>query len=96
MKIRELAAATRDLEQALDHYAAINPDLAAAMLHEVRLAQAMIARFPHAWHPLGSKLRRYALHRYPYSIIYRASPSEILIVAYAHFRRQPGYWRQRT
>lgn len=70
MKIRELAAATLDLEQALDHYAAINPDLAAAMLHEVRLAQAMIARFPHAWHPLGSKLRRYALHRYPYSIIY--------------------------
>lgn len=96
MKIRELAAATGDLEEALDHYAEINPDLAAAMLREVRLAKAMISRFPHAWHPLGSKLRRYALHRYPYFIIYRANQTEILIVAYAHFRRQPGYWQKRT
>ncbi|TCS71774.1 hypothetical protein EDC61_108117 [Sulfuritortus calidifontis] len=55
MKIRELAAATRDLEEALDHYAEINPDLAAAMLHEVRLAKAMISRFPHAWHPLAGR-----------------------------------------
>ena len=95
MKIRELAAAERDLEDALTHYADISPDFASALLHEVILAKKMIAEFPHAWHPLGRNLRRYALHRYPYSIIYRPGADEILIVAYAHFRREPDYWRSR-
>jgi hypothetical protein len=33
--------------------------------------------------------------RFPYSIIYRQDPGGIVIVAIAHQRRTPGYWRRR-
>jgi hypothetical protein len=39
--------------------------------------------------------RRILLDRFPYSVIYRASADEILIIAVAHLRRRPGYWRHR-
>lgn len=32
---------------------------------------------------------------FPFSIIYRASESELLIVAIAPHRKRPGYWAQR-
>ncbi|MBP6505819.1 MAG: type II toxin-antitoxin system RelE/ParE family toxin, partial [Rhodoferax sp.] len=49
-------------------------------------------------HPrLGSRwtggLRRLPLRRFPYSIIYADSESEVRIVALAHQSRRPGYWR---
>jgi hypothetical protein len=36
-----------------------------------------------------------ALHRYPFSIIYRIEVERVLIVAVAHERRRPGYWKTR-
>jgi toxin ParE1/3/4 len=40
---------------------------------------------------------RYAgVKRYPYSLIYRQQPDQILIVALAHSSRSAGYWRGRT
>ena len=40
--------------------------------------------------------RRLPLRRFPYSIVYHLSGEEIRIVAMAHQRRKPGYWRGRT
>lgn len=96
MIVRQLPGATADLDEALDFYARISPSLVEALLDEVIAAQRRIAGFPQAWHPLGAKgLRRFVLGRFPYAIIFRAKPDEILIVAYAHTRRLPGYWRSR-
>ena len=39
--------------------------------------------------------RRHIFRRFPYSIIYRATADEILILAVAHHRRRPGYWANR-
>jgi toxin ParE1/3/4 len=33
--------------------------------------------------------------RFPYLLIYRDEPKQILLVAVAHGARRPGYWRQR-
>jgi hypothetical protein len=35
------------------------------------------------------------LHRYPFSVVYRNLPSEVQIIAVAHAKRRPGYWRVR-
>jgi hypothetical protein len=35
------------------------------------------------------------MSRLPYSIIYTEEPSEIFIVAFAHHKRKPGYWKRR-
>jgi hypothetical protein len=40
--------------------------------------------------------RRLALRRFPFGLVYRVSSSMVQIVAVAHQRRRPGYWRQRA
>lgn len=95
MRFRQLRGANRDLDEALVHYARIHPTLAQSLADEVSVARQRIAEQPDAWHPLGAGLRRYVLRRFPYAIIYRGGPEEIVIVAYAHQRRRPGYWRSR-
>lgn len=37
--------------------------------------------------------RRLLLTRFPYQIVYRFRQGEIIIVAIAHLRRLPGYWK---
>jgi len=39
--------------------------------------------------------RRILLRRYPYSIVLFERKDEIVIVAFAHHSRRPGYWRLR-
>lgn len=70
------------------------------------LGESFVAEFNHAVellreHPkLGAKwrgvLRRLRLRRFPYSILYHESESELRIVAVAHQSRRPGYWRGRV
>ena len=40
--------------------------------------------------------RRYVLQRFPYYVVFTILPDELLIVAVAHARRDPGYWLGRT
>lgn len=39
--------------------------------------------------------RRVLLRRFPYSIVFYERKEEIVIVAFAHSSRRPGYWRSR-
>lgn len=40
--------------------------------------------------------RRILLHGFPYQIVYRLRPAEIVIVGVAHMKRRPGYWKKRS
>ncbi len=39
--------------------------------------------------------RKFRVPRFPYNIVYRVRESDIYVVAVAHTRRRPGYWRDR-
>jgi len=39
--------------------------------------------------------RRILLRRFPYQIVYRLKPDGIVVVAVAHLKRRPGYWKSR-
>ena len=95
MRVRELTAAVADLDEALTYYGGVRAELVTALLDEVEAGKKAIVRFPLAWKPLPGGLRSYALHRFPYAVIYWPGQEEILILAYAHVRRRPGYWRDR-
>jgi tRNA(Ile)-lysidine synthase TilS/MesJ len=42
-------------------------------------------------------VKRWLCERFPYAVIYRiASDGSIRVLAVAHHRRRPGYWRART
>ncbi len=40
--------------------------------------------------------RRALVARFPYQVVYRIRPTEIVIVAVAHLKRRPGYWKNRA
>ena len=39
--------------------------------------------------------RRHLVKGFPFRVVYRASDSELLVIAVAHHGRQPGYWSGR-
>lgn len=59
--------------------------------HGIESISAAPERFPLFVH--GT--RRYLFQRFPFQIVYRLTNSLIEIVAVAHGRRRPGYWRSR-
>jgi plasmid stabilization system protein ParE len=54
-----------------------------------------LPEFPNSGRPFGHRLRRVLVSGFPFSLLYRVEPERILIVAVAHLRRHPGYWRLR-
>lgn len=40
-------------------------------------------------------VRRFAVARFPYHVVYLEGPAGIRILAVAHDRRRPGYWKNR-
>ena len=40
-------------------------------------------------------VKRLLLRRFPYAVIVRESTAEVIVVAFAHTARRPGYWRGR-
>jgi plasmid stabilization system protein ParE len=95
MKFRLLAGASIDVDDALAHYGAISPVLVSAFLEELAVARSRIEEQPQAWRLVGTQTRSFPLRRFPYAVIYQKREAEIVIAAIAHFRRRPGYWRQR-
>jgi plasmid stabilization system protein ParE len=95
MKWRVERAAQLELEEAAAWYEAQRKGLSAEFLDEFERGVGRVAEFPLAWKSVGSRTRQYRFNRFPYGIIYQVREDEILIVAVAHLRRRPGYWRDR-
>lgn len=62
----------------------------------VRKAERQIQRFPLSGTKFGRGTRRLVMARFPYSLIYLVGPDRFFVVAFAHAKRSPGYWRDRV
>ena len=51
------------------------------------------ARIPQV--PASLPVRRLPVKRFPYHVVYLETPAAIRILAVAHDRRKPGYWKSR-
>jgi len=69
--------------------------LGASFTSEVQRTVTLIREHPDSGSPLGQKVRKVLVRRFPYSVIYRHHAGQIFILAVAHQRRRPGYWRHR-
>jgi plasmid stabilization system protein ParE len=68
---------------------------AVAYLAELDMAVEAIAENPEMWPQYVHGTRRYILHRFPFYLVYRETGSRVEIIAVAHGRRKPGYWKNR-
>ena len=65
-------------------------------LSVVEHALKFIVESPNTCPILEGELRRRLLRRFPFGILFRVEPGEIVVTAVAHLRRKPGYWKKRT
>jgi len=93
----ELApAAEGDVGDAFLWYRARNALIADAFRAEVFDTIDRIAELPLAKSADEEGNRKRVLHRFPYSVIYEVIGSTVTILAVAHHRREPGYWRPKV
>jgi plasmid stabilization system protein ParE len=56
---------------------------------------ALIAERPEIGTLISGSTRRVVVSRFPYQVVYHLSPADITIVAVAHLKRRPDYWKTR-
>lgn len=84
-----------EFADAAEFYESRMVGLGQAFIAEVERCVALVWEQPDVGSPAGSNRRRVVVGRFPYSVVYRTDPQSILILAIAHQRRRPGYWRRR-
>lgn len=90
-----LDEARQEYEDAVEWYRDKGPRTAAAFVAEMRTALARIRDMPFTWSADVAGAQRILLHRYPYKVVYRVLEGRVVIIAIAHQKRAPGYWRYR-
>jgi plasmid stabilization system protein ParE len=66
-----------------------------AFLAELDCAVERIAESPDMYPHYVLGTRRFLLQRFPFYVVYREHAEKVELVAIAHGRRKPGYWKKR-
>ena len=94
-RIRFDEAASTELYEAVRWYEAQRTGLGADMVSAVEEALDFLEDNPQAGSTVAADQRRVILKKFPYQLVYHVRPEEIVVVAVAHLKRRPGYWRRR-
>ncbi len=96
MKVGFLPAADVEFRAAASYFESRVDGLGAKFIAEVEHMRTLLSDRPALGSKLDSLHRRLPMRRFPFALIYRVDVSEVTIVAVAHHRRRPGYWRSRS
>jgi toxin ParE1/3/4 len=88
-------AAERELAAAMEAGEKRGSGLREDLLEEVERVVALLCEFPDIGERLDDKRRRFPLRRFPFGIVFRVEGDTLRILALAHRRQRPGYWRKR-
>jgi plasmid stabilization system protein ParE len=87
--------ALNELLAAQEWYAERAEGLGDAFAAELERAVDLISEQPLAWPLFEGEIRKFVVRRFPFSVFYRSMESAIQILAVAHAKRKPGYWKGR-
>jgi plasmid stabilization system protein ParE len=93
LSIHEVAEA--EINEAADFYDIESPGLGSVFIDEIQRAIGSISEFPEAAPLVRGRVRKRPIPKFPYSMVYSVRPDEIRILAVAHQKRRPFYWRGR-
>jgi len=94
-RLRIQSQAQQEINEAFDWYFKRSPEAADAFLTGIGASLAQIASHPQLYPAYTKNTRRRILAGFPYSVIFQEKEDIVLIVAVAHAKRRPGYWRGR-
>ena len=88
--------AKEDFRDALRWYRAQSPIASVEFRKTVSRAIRDVAQSPQLWPMYLYGTRRFVIHRFPFSVVYLDDPDILTIIAVAHSKRKPGYWKHRV
>ena len=87
--------AAEEVEESRAWYRRRSESAEAGFLRELDHAIDQVIEAPSQWPMFLSGTRRYVLPTFPYSLVYFVESETVNVVAVAHDKRKPGYWRKR-
>ncbi len=88
-------AAVEEAQAARQWYATRSQSAANSFLAELDRGIEAVALAPERWPLFVHGTRRYLFHRFPFQLVCRVVNDCVQVVALAHGRRRPGYWKPR-
>lgn len=97
-RLRAAEPALDELREAVGWYEARRAGLGGELFDAVAETIERIRNHPEIGETasVDRKTRRALVSRFPYQVVYRLRADEIVIVAVAHLKRRPGYWKTRS
>jgi len=92
------ASAEAELTVAARWYEARGPGLGSRLLQSAHDAVKRIAEAPESfplWSPPAG-FRKCPVRSFPYQVFFDVTPESVVVLAFAHAKRKPGYWLRRT
>lgn len=98
MKLSIRAEALEELTAAFEWYAERDAAVGQRLLDRYEACLELLHSTPRAGTrvPEIPTLRRLLVRGFPFSVVYLVKRGEVLVVAFAHMKRRPGYWRRRA
>ena len=98
LAVRTSEPASDELGEAVRWYEARRSGLGGEFLDAVAATLSLVETNPGIGTMISNDrlTRRVLVARFPYQVVYRLRPTEIVIVAVAHLKRRPGYWKNRS
>jgi plasmid stabilization system protein ParE len=89
------SGARADFDESFDWYAKRSPEAARRFADAVEDAFRKILMDPNRFSRTVRGCQYCTLQRYPFRVIFRQETNRVVIVAIAHAKRLPNYWRNR-
>jgi plasmid stabilization system protein ParE len=87
--------ASDEVAEAFVWYSEVDPEVAERFKLELDRAERLVQRSPQAWGRYLHDTRGFRFRGFPFVMTYIVRDERIIVVAIAHTRRRPGYWRNR-
>lgn len=96
LPIRLLPEAKDEFDQATDWYEQKQPGLGATFVARVGDVLNRIAANPHLHAAVYQDVRKAVVRQFPYVVLYREEPGEVVVIAVFHTARDPRIWQGRA
>ncbi len=96
--VRTSEPASDEFSEAVRWYDARRSGLGGEFFDAVAATLSLVESNPEIGTTISTdgQTRRVLVARFPYQVVYRLRRTEIAIVAIAHLKRRPGYWKNRS
>ena len=95
MRVRFDSEARKELRESVEFYEDRVPGLGMELTHAVEFALRKIIINPLRFRADGLGVRICPVQRFPFTIHFLVEPDILWVVAVAHTKKRPNYWRDR-